>query len=269
VTSGADVRALARSGALTGPTCGLAPEYLQANLVILPADLAQDFLLFCRLNPKPCPLLDVIDAGSWEPRRVACGGDIRTDVPKYRLYRQGALVEERTDIRDLWRQDLVSFLLGCSFSFEAAMQRAGIPVRHLEQGCNVPMYRTNLPCTPAGRWRGPLVVSMRPLTPAHAIEAVLVTSRYPLAHGAPVHFGDPGAIGIRDLGKPDYGDPVTVRQGEIPVFWACGVTPQAVLIETQPDFAITHSPGCMFVTDRLAEAFSPADAFPCRTASGD
>jgi uncharacterized protein YcsI (UPF0317 family) len=250
---GVDIRAQARSGALAGATCGLAPDYLQANLVIVPRELAFDFLCFCQRNPKPCPIVDVTEPGAWDPRNVAPGADVRTDVPRYRVYRRGVLVEEPTDITHLWRQDLVAFLLGCSFTFEAAMQRAGLPVRHLEQGCTVPMYRTNLPCTPAGPFRGPLVVTMRPLTPAQAIEAVVITARYPQAHGAPVHFGDPEAIGIADLAHPDFGDAVTLRAGEIPVFWACGVTPQAVLMEVKPELAISHSPGCMFVTDRLAE----------------
>ena len=242
---GVDIRAQARSGQLAGPTCGLAPDYLQANLVVVPRDLASDFLRFCQLNPKPCPLLDVTDAGSWEPRNVARGADLRTDVPRYRVYERGILVDEPTDIVRLWRDDLVAFLLGCSLSFEAAMQRAGLPVRHLDEGRNVPMYRTNLPCVGAGPFRGPLVVTMRPLLPAQAIEAIVITSRYPHAHGAPVHFGDPHAIGIGDLAWPDFGDAVTIRPGEVPVFWACGVTPQAVLMEAKPDFAITHSPGCM------------------------
>jgi uncharacterized protein YcsI (UPF0317 family) len=250
---GVDIRAQARSGLLVGPTCGLAPDYLQANLVIVPGDLAFDFLCFCQRNPKPCPLLDVTEPGGWEPRQVAPGADVRTDLPRYRVYQRGVLVEEPSDIVRWWRDDLVAFLLGCSLSFEAAMQRAGLPVRHLEAGCNVPMYRTNLPCTAARTFRGPLVVTMRPLTTAQAIEAIVITSRFPQAHGAPIHFGDPAAIGISDLTRPDFGDAVTVRAGEIPVFWACGVTPQAVLMETKTEFAITHSPGCMFVTDRLAE----------------
>jgi uncharacterized protein YcsI (UPF0317 family) len=250
---GEEVRSEARSGRLVGPTCGLAPDYLQANLVIVPEDLAFDFLRFCQRNPKPCPILDVTEPGTWDPRHVAPGADIRTDLPRYRVYRRGLLVEEPSDIVRWWRDDLVAFLLGCSFSFEAAMQRAGLPVRHLEQGCNVPMYRTHLPCVPAGIFSGPLVVTMRPLTPAQAIEAVVITSRYPQAHGTPIHFGDPGAIGINDLRRPDFGDAVTVRPDEVPVFWACGVTPQAVLMNAKPDLAITHSPGCMFVTDRLAD----------------
>jgi uncharacterized protein YcsI (UPF0317 family) len=250
---GADIRDQARSGLLAGPTCDLAPDYLQANLVIVPHDLAFDFLRFCQRNPKPCPILDVTEPGGWEPRHVAPGADLRTDLPRYRVYRRGVLVEEPADIVSWWRDDLVAFLLGCSFSFEAAMQRAGLPIRHLEQRCNVPMYRTNVPCMPAGVFSGPLVVTMRPLTPAQAIEAVVITSRYPQAHGTPIHCGDPGAIGIADLKRPDFGDAVTIRAGEIPVFWACGVTPQAVVMEAKPDLAITHSPGCMFVTDRRAE----------------
>ena len=184
---------------------------------------------------------------------MARGADLRTDLPRYRVYRRGVLVEEPTDIVEWWRDDLVAFLLGCSFSFEAAMQRAGLPVRHLEQACNVPMYRTNVPCAHAGAFAGPLVVTMRPLTPAQAIEAVMITARYPQAHGAPIHFGDPTAIGISNLARPDFGDAVTMQANEVPVFWACGVTPQLTLMEAKPELAITHSPGCMFVTDCLAE----------------
>jgi len=250
---GIDIRAQARSGLLVGPTCGLAPDYLQANLVVVPKTLAFDFLRFCHRNPKPCPLLEMMEPGAGEPYHVAPGADVRIDVPRYRVYQRGVLVEEPSDIVRWWRDDLVAFLLGCSLSFEAAMQRAGLPVRHLEAGCNVPMYRTNLLCAPSGAFRGPLVVSMRPLTPAQAIEAVMITSRYPQAHGAPIHFGDPKAIGISDLTRPDFGDAVTVGASEVPVFWACGVTLQAVLMEAKLEFAITHSPGCMFVTDRLAE----------------
>jgi uncharacterized protein YcsI (UPF0317 family) len=243
----------ARAGELTGPTCGLAPSYLQANLVIVPQDLAFDFLRFCQRNPRPCPLLSSSAPGVWDPGEIAPGADIRRDLPRYRVYRRGRLVEEPPDIVHWWRDDLVTFLLGCSLSFEAALQRAGIPVRHLEEDRNVPMYRTTLPCAPSGVFTGSLVVSMRPMTPAQASDAAAITSRYPHAHGAPVHCGDPDAIGISDLSQPDFGDAVTIRTGEVPVFWACGVTPQAVLMETKPEFAITHSPGCMFVTDWLVE----------------
>ena len=251
--SGCEIRLRARSGELTGPTCGMAAGYLQANLVVLPKSLAFDFLLFCQRNPKPCPLLEVSDPGSPEPRELAPGGDLRTDLPRYRVYREGKLVDEPTDVRRWWRDDLVAFLIGCSFSFEEAMLRAGLAVRHIEEGQNVPMYRTNVMCKPAGVFRGPTVVTMRPLTPAQAIRSVEVTSAYTKAHGAPIHIGDPAAIGIADIRHPEFGDPVTIRSDELPVFWACGVTPQAVLMETKPELAITHSPGCMFVTDTRAD----------------
>jgi uncharacterized protein YcsI (UPF0317 family) len=247
--SGAEVRHHARTGQLTGPTAGMALGYVQANLVVVPRELAFDFLLFCQRNPKPCPLLDVTEPGSAEPALVAAGADLRTDLPRYRVYRHGELVEEPHDLRALWRDDLVGFLLGCSFTFESALLQAGVPLRHLEMGCNVPMYRTNLACRAAGVFRGPMVVSMRPLTPAQAERAVEVCSRFPRAHGAPVHLGDPAAIGISDVDRPDFGDAVEIRPGEIPVFWACGVTPQAVAMAVRPPLLITHKPGCMFVTD--------------------
>jgi uncharacterized protein YcsI (UPF0317 family) len=247
--TGRDIRALARAGTLTGPTPGLALGYVQANLVMLPRPLAFDFLLFCQRNPRPCPLLDVTESGEAEPRLVAPGADLRTDLPRYCVYRGGRLVEEPTDLRALWRDDWVGFLIGCSFTFEAALLQAGLPVRHLEAGCNVPMYRTNVPCRPAGLFRGPLVVSMRPMTPAQAIRAVQVCSRFPRAHGAPVHIGDAAALGIADLNRPDFGDRVEVRAGEVPVFWACGVTPQAVVMQARPPLCVTHKPGHMFVTD--------------------
>jgi uncharacterized protein YcsI (UPF0317 family) len=246
---GAEARRQARTGQWNAPTPGLALGYVQANLVIVPQDLAFDFLLFCQRNPKPCPLLDVTEPGSPEPKRVAPGADLRTDLPRYRVYRNGELVDEPADLLAWWRDDLVGFLLGCSFTFESALLQAGLPVRHLEASCNVPMYRTNRACVPAGKFRGPMVVSMRPLTPAQAVRAVQVCSRFPRAHGAPVHWGDPEALGIRDLAQPDFGDPVEVRTGEVPVFWACGVTPQAVAMEVRPSLLITHKPGHMFVTD--------------------
>jgi uncharacterized protein YcsI (UPF0317 family) len=254
--TGQAVRRAAREGAITGPTAGMALGYAQANVVIVPRELAFDFLLFCQRNPKPCPLLDVTEPGSAEPRAVAPGADLRRDVPRYRVWRRGALAEEPTDIVHLWRDDLVGFLLGCSFTFEAAMLRAGLPVRHIDEGKNVPMFRTNLACKPAGVLQGPMVVSMRPMTPAQAVQAVQVTSRYPAVHGAPIHWGDPAAIGIADIQKPDWGDAVTIRAGEVPVFWACGVTPQAVVMHAKPELAITHSPGCMFVTDVRDESLA-------------
>jgi uncharacterized protein YcsI (UPF0317 family) len=247
--TGADVRRAARSGELTGPTPGLALGYVQANLVIVPKELAFDFLLFCQRNPKPCPLLEVTDPGDPEPKEIAPGADLRTDLPCYRVYRHGELVDEPTDIRSYWRNDLVSFLIGCSFTFENTLLQAGLPVRHIEMGRNVPMYRTNRPCCPAGRFHGPLVVSMRPLTPEQAVRAAEICRRFPKSHGTPVHVGDPGELGISDLTKPDYGDAVDIRPGELPVFWACGVTPQAVAVESRLPFLITHKPGHMFVSD--------------------
>jgi uncharacterized protein YcsI (UPF0317 family) len=249
--TGADVRRAARQGELTGPTPGLARGLVQANLVVVPKDLAFDFLLFCQRNPKPCPVLDVTDPGNPEPALVAPGADLRTDLPRYCVYQHGELVDEPTDLLASWRDDLVAFLLGCSFTFENALLNTGIPVRHIELGCNVPMYRTNIACRPAGAFHGPLVVSMRPLTPAHALTAARICTRYPRAHGAPIHHGDPAAIGIPDLNRPDFGDPVPLHPGEIPVFWACGVTPQAVAMQAKPPLLLTHKPGHMFVTDLI------------------
>ena len=245
----AEVRHHAREGKLTGPTAGNAENYVQANLVILPKELAFDFLLFCQRNPKPCPVLDVTEVGSAEPRRAAPGADLRTDLPRYAIYAHGELIEQPTHLRDWWRDDMVAFLLGCSFSFEHALLRAGLPVRHLEQGCNVPMYRTNRPCEPAGVFHGNMVVSMRPLTPAQALTAAEISKRFPFAHGGPVHRGDPTALGITALDRPDFGDPVAIRPGEEPVFWACGVTPQAAIMAARPPLALTHCPGHMFITD--------------------
>jgi len=247
--SPADLRAQCRTGAWTAPTAGQAPGYVQANLVVLPAEDAFDFLLFCQRNPKPCPLLEVCEPGDPVPRRIAPQADLRTDLPLYRVYRSGNLVETVADIRHLWRDDFVSFLIGCSFTFDHVLIRAGIPVRHVELNCNVPMYRTNIPCTPAGRFSGRLVVSMRPLRPGEAIRAVELTAPLPQVHGSPVHIGFPEQIGIDDLNRPDWGDPVPVKEGELPVFWACGVTPQAVALEAKVPLMITHSPGCMFVSD--------------------
>lgn len=243
------VRQAARCGELTGQTSGLAPGFAQANLVILPRDLAADFLLFCQRNPKPCPLLDVTAPGNPAPPRAAPEADLRTDLPRYRVWRDGELADEPTDIRSLWREDFVSFVIGCSFTFESALQRAGVPVRHIELERNVPMFRTTIDCAPAGIFRGPLVVSMRPMKPADAIRAVQITSRYPSVHGAPVHLGPPEQIGIEDLSRPDFGEAVPIAADELPVFWACGVTPQAAVMAARPALAITHSPGCMLVTD--------------------
>lgn len=244
-----EARLAARSGALRAPTANIAPGFVQANLAVLPRALAYDFLLFCQRNPKPCPLVGVSEVG--DPMLPALGRDldIRSDIPLYRVWEKGELVAEPADVSGYWRDDLVSFLIGCSFSFEEAMLAANLPVRHIERGCNVPMYRTTIQTAPAGCFSGPLVVSMRPLRPQDAIKAVQITSRFPSVHGAPVHLGDPGLIGISDIMKPDYGDAVEILPGEIPVFWACGVTPQSVIANARPDFCITHAPGYMLVTD--------------------
>jgi uncharacterized protein YcsI (UPF0317 family) len=226
------------------------------NLVVLPRDLAYDFLLFAQRNPKPCPVIEVTDTGSPEPRLTAPGADLRTDIPKYRIYRDGALAEEVTDLLDIWNGDLVAFLLGCSFTFEAGLLQAGIPVRHIEEGKNVSMFITSIPCVPAGVFAGPLVVTMRPIPAPMVPRAVQISGRYPGVHGAPIHIGDPLALGIRDLGAPDFGDPVTIRPGEIPVFWACGVTPQAVAMRAKPRLLISHAPGHMFITDLPDEALA-------------
>ena len=244
-----EVRQRIRRGEITGHTSGLAPGCVQGNVAILPQALAADFLRFCQLNPKPCPVLAVGAPG--DPTLPTLGADIdmRSDVPRYRVFRKGELVEEPTDIRHLWRDDLVSFILGCSYSFEWALLEDGLTMHHMTLGKNVPMFRTSIPTTPAGPFRGPLVVSMRSFKPADAIRAVQITSRFPGVHGAPVHLGLPGQIGIRDIAKPDWGDPVEVPADELPLFWACGVTPQAVVAEAKPEFCITHAPGSMLVTD--------------------
>lgn len=238
-----------RDGLISDQTSGMAPGYAQGNLVVLPKAWASDFLEFCLANPKPCPLLAVGKPGDPSLPTVGTGIDIRTDVPRYRVFRNGNLVEEVSNISHLWADDFVSFLIGCSFSFEGALMDAGIGVRHIELGSNVPMYRTNIDCVSAGPFQGQFVVSMRPLKPADAIRAIEITARMPQVHGAPVYFGDPSAIGISDLSSPDFGETVPVRDGEVPVFWACGVTPQVALAQAKPPLAITHSPGYMLITD--------------------
>jgi len=254
--TGRAARLRIRNGEAPGPTAGLAPGYVQANLVVLPAEYAADFHRFCQANPKPCPVLAISEAGS--PALPALGEDIdlRTDLPRYRVWIDGELTDEPLDISTLWRDDLVGFAIGCSFSFEEALIEAGLELRHQSEGCNVPMYRTSIPAAPAGRFSGPLVVSMRPFEAADAIRAIQITSRFPAVHGAPVHLGDPARIGIADLRRPDYGDPVTVREGELPVFWACGVTPQAALRAARLPMVITHAPGRMLVTDLRNSALS-------------
>ncbi len=242
-------RARFRSGEWTGPTSGLGLGHLQANLVVLPAEAAGEFDDFCRANPRPLPLVEVTDPGDPVPRRTAPSAGLRTDLPPYRVYRHGEVVAEPTHIRDLWRDDLVAFLLGCSFTAEAALLEAGVRLRHLDLGRTVPMFTTSLECTPAGRFHGPVVVSMRPMARDQVDLATRVTAEYPLAHGAPLHAGGSPAIGIADVMRPDFGEPLAPLPDEVPVFWACGVTPQAVIAAVRPAFAITHAPGHMFLTD--------------------
>lgn len=248
-----ELRGLIRKGKWDKPTAGLAMGYAQANLVILPQKYAFDFLLFCQRNPKPCPLLEVLEPGEFMTRFLSLDADIRTDIPRYHIYQKGELQKTVKEIKRFWKPDFVSFLLGCSFSFEEAMLRANIPVRHIEENKNVPMFITSIPCKSAGVFHGPMVVTMRPLPSDKLTQAVQITSRYASVHGAPIHIGDPSTIGIKDLRKPDFGDPVTIKRREIPVFWACGVTPQAVVMKTKPELCITHSPGHMFISDLLNE----------------
>jgi len=242
-----DARTRYKEG-LSVPTTGWAPGFTQANLVVLPKEWAFDMLLFGQRNPQPVPLLDVTEPGAISTV-LAPEADLRTDLPRYRVWRDGELVDEPTEVVDLWEDDLVSFLIGCSFSFETALLDVGVPVRNIEQGRNVSMYRTNRPCRSAGRLSGPLVVSMRPVPASQVVTAVQVTARMPDVHGAPVHVGSPESLGIDDLSAPDFGDPVDAEDGDVPMFWACGVTPQAALMASRPPFAITHAPGHMFVTD--------------------
>ncbi len=254
--TGVEARRAIRNRTWTGPTSGIAPGFVQGNLAILPAALATDFMRFCQLNPKPCPLLAVGAPGDPRLPSLASDLDIRTDLVRYRVFRNGEIVDEPADVTAHWRDDLVIFALGCSFSFEDALTEDGIELRHITEGCAVPMYRTNVPTVAAGPFHGPLVVSMRPMKPADAIRAIQITTRFPAVHGAPVHIGRPDLIGIADLSRPDYGGAVTIRDDEIPVFWACGVTPQSVVETVKPEFCITHYPGAMLVTDRKNSEFA-------------
>ncbi len=245
-----DVRALIRKGEIRIPTAGMCAGYAQANLVILPGEYASDFERFARLNPFPCPILEIVKG---TPKTLIMGedGDITTDIPEYYIYRKGVLSEKVSDVSSYWKEDYLGFLIGCSFSFEEALMRAGIEVRHIATGRNVPMYKTNVMTKKAGPFEGPTVCSMRPMTPENAKKAYEITAGMPNVHGAPLHMGDPAEIGIKDISKPDYGESVEIREGEIPVFWPCGVTPQAAVENARPEIAITHSPGHMFITDIL------------------
>lgn len=244
-----EVRELIKKGEITYHTSGMCDGYAQANLCILPYENAYDFLLFTQRNPKSCPILEVGDVGSRVIKSMADNADVATDIPKYRVYENGVLTKEVTDVSDLWQDDFVYFLIGCSFSFESELIASDIPVRHIEEGCNVPMYLTNIPCESAGKFHGNLVVSMRPIPSSLVAKASAVTAQMPRVHGSPIHVGNPEAIGIKDIMKPDFGDSVTINEGEIPVFWCCGVTPQSVVMSSKPKIAITHAPGHMFITD--------------------
>lgn len=245
----AEARRIIRSGAFQAPTSGLCPGYAQANLIVLPKEQAYDFLLFAQRNPKPCPLLEVTEVGAREATICATDCDIATDFPKYRIYRHGELVEETADVAAYWRDDFVSFVIGCSFSFESELVEAGIEMRHNTMGRNVSMHLTDIDCMPAGSMGGKMVMSMRPIPHDQVVKAVQISGAIPKVHGAPMHIGDPAAIGVRDIAHPEFGDPVDIREGEVPVFWACGVTPQSIVMNSKPEFAITHAPGCMLITD--------------------
>tara|TARA_Y100000780_G_scaffold150510_1_gene135534 strand:+ start:58 stop:855 length:798 start_codon:yes stop_codon:yes gene_type:complete len=256
INSPSEIRNAFRNNELTRPTSGLAPGYVQANLAILPRENAFDFLLFCQRNPKPCPLIEVLEPGEIEAKLTAPGSDVRNDVPLYRVYKNGVLDAEIKSLTDVWRKDFVTFLLGCSFSFESALQNNGIRLPHFEKGTNVSMYITNIETSSAGEFSGPMVVSMRSIAQEKVVRAVQVTSRFPSVHGSPIHVGSPETIGIEDISKPDFGDQTEIKEGEVPVFWACGVTPQSVAMSSKPKIMITHAPGYMFITDKKDEDYS-------------
>ncbi len=251
-TTPVDLRHAIRRGEMTSNTSGLCPGYVQGNLCILPADWANDFLKFCQLNPKPCPVVGMSrNPGDYTIETLGGDLDIRTDIPQYRIFKDGVATDQVTDITEYWQDDFVAFVLGCSFSFEEPLIADGLEVRNIAQCVNVPMYRTNIACEEAGPFSGNMVVSMRPFKPADAIRAIQICSRFPSVHGAPVHFGDPAQIGITDINNTDFGDAVSIEEGEVPVFWACGVTPQVAVEQAKPPICITHAPGCMLVTDKL------------------
>lgn len=244
-----DVRQAIRTTQFSGDTTGLAEGYLQGNVVVLPAELATDFLRFCQRNPKPCPLIGVSETGDPFLPNLGHDIDIRSDVPKYKIFKHGEYTDQVTQIQDIWRDDLVTFVLGCSFSFEDALISDGVPIRYIDQGKNVSMYKTNIQTKSAGPFQGEIVVSMRPFTVPDAIRAIEITSRFPYAHGAPIHFGNPDQIGINDINNPEFGDATEIKENEIPVFWACGVTPQVAIQNAKPEITITHAPGHMLITD--------------------
>lgn len=251
------MRARIRAGEFTGQTAGLGKNTLQANLVILPAAYALDFMRFCQRNPKPCPLVGVSDTG--DPMMATLGRDIdiRRDLPAYYVYRDGQLAETVHDLTPLWQEDFVTFALGCSFTFEHALQTAGVSLWHIDHNTTVPMFTSNIQTVQAGPFGGPMVVSMRMIPEARRDEVIEISRRFPLAHGSPVHCGDPGAIGITDTERPDWGDPAPRAEGCTPMFWACGVTPQVAVFQAKPPICITHKPGHMLITDIPDDAEIP------------
>lgn len=253
----AGVRAEIRRGKYQSHTAGLGDGYLQTNLAILPEVFALDFMRFCQRNPKPCPLVGVSDTGN--PMMFTLGSDIdiRRDVPRYNIYRDGKLDESALDISDIWGDSMVAFALGCSFTFERALRETGIPVWHVENDRTVPMFRSNIDTVPAGPFRGKMVVSMRSIPADRVDEAANISRGFPLAHGAPVHVGDPAEIGIADVSRPDWGDAAPVKDGEVPMFWACGVTPQVAIEAAGVPLCITHKPGHMLLTDVPEDAEVP------------
>ncbi|MEM9062426.1 MAG: putative hydro-lyase [Pseudomonadota bacterium] len=243
-----EIRREIRASRYRGQTAGFAPGNLQANLAILGDGFADEFHEFCRINAQPCPLVGV--SGRGDPRMPMLGDiDIRTDIPSYNIYRHGTLEGSVPDISELWTDDMVAFALGCSFTFERALADAGIRMKHIEQNRTVPMYKTNIALKSVGPFSGGMVVSMRPIPRDQVDLAISVTSQYPHAHGAPVHVGEGDAIGVGDIGAPDWGETAEFGEGDVAVFWACGVTPQNVLTEARPPICITHTPGRMLVTD--------------------
>lgn len=244
------IRQQIRNGDFSSPTSGVAPGFVQCNLVVLPKSYAKDFEQFCQLNAKSCPLIAMSESpGDFSLKTLGEQIDIRTDIPRYRVYQQGQLVDEVNDISELWQDDYVAFLLGCSFSFEEALIADGIEIRNITEGKNVPMYKTNIPNKAVNQFAGNMVVSMRPMLIEDAKKSVTICNQFPLVHGAPIHIGDPTVLGISDINQPDFGDAVTIKDQEVPVFWACGVTPQVAIANAKPDICITHSPGYMLITD--------------------
>ena len=244
-----ELRTLIARGEFSRPTAGECPGYIQTNMVALPRAYAKRFEAFAKANSKAIPVLEIIEDGHCS-KTLAPSANILNEIPKYNILKDGILVETLKDITHYASEDLVFFLIGCSFSFENALIENGMPLRHVDEQKNVAMYRTNIKLTPMEGFEGDMVVSMRPIKKEKVADACIVTSHFPKTHGAPIHVGYPDMIGIDDISKPDYGDAIEIKPDEIPLFWPCGVTPQNVITSMKLPFAITHAPGHMFVTDR-------------------